>query len=195
MMVKVEAVAPLPAVMLVRFLERRGAGSAPHMRDTLLGHLCAVHGRLVEWQSPAWLTAAGLLHSYYGSDRLDYALGDAADRPVLQRLLGPRAEELVWLYGACDFAFLVAAVARDGVPVYRDHRTGEVRDLPAPVLLPLCELMVANEVDLATHRPAYRHKKREQFAQIAARWTALLTPAAMAAVGSVLAMPADAPQA
>jgi hypothetical protein len=178
---------PLPAAMLLRFLQRRGAGSAPHMRNTLLGHLRAVHDVLVGGQGPGWLAAAGLLHSWYGSQRLDYEMGGAADRPVLQRLLGARAEELVWIYGACDFQFLCAAVARDGRPAYRDRRTGEVRELPPSVLLPLCELMVANEVELATRSGTYRQKKLHLLQAIAAGWGPLLTPAAMAGVRRLLA--------
>jgi hypothetical protein len=173
--------------MLVRILERRGAREAPHMRDTLLRHLQAVHDVLVEWRSPVWLAAAGLMHSYYGSDRLDYALGDAADRPVMQRLLGTRVEALVWRYGACDFASLRVAVVRDGRPAYRDHRTGEGHELPASLLLPLCELMVANEVALATHSASYRQKKLDLLAEIAARWAHLVSPAAIAAVSTLLA--------
>lgn len=186
------AAGPLPAALLLRFLERRGAGSAPHMHHTLLDHLRAVHDVLVGWESPGWLAAAGLLHSFYGSDRLDYALGGAADRPVLQRLLGARVEELVWFYGASDFAFLRAAVARDGRPAWRDHRTGEVLDLPGPVLRPLCELMAANEVELATRSPAYRQKKLDLLEEIAARWMDLLSPAAIAGVRRVLAAPGAA---
>jgi hypothetical protein len=177
---------PLPAAMLLRFLERRGAGSAPHMGDTLLGHLVAMREVLAGWRSPGWLAAAGLFHSFYGSDRLDYALGGAGDRPVLRRLLGARAEELVWLYGACDFPFLRAAVARDGRPAYRDRRTGEVHELPPSVLLPVCELMVANEVELATRSGTYRQKKLELLQAIAASWGHLLSPAAMAGVGRLL---------
>lgn len=178
---------PLPVAMLLRVLEHRGAGAAPHMRDTLLGHLRAVHDVLVTWRSPAWLAAAGLMHSYYGSDRLDYALGSAADRPVMQRLLGTGVEELVWRYGACDFAWLRDAVARDGRPAYRDHRTGEGHELPLSLLLPLCELMVANEVEIATRSPTYRQKKLDLLAEIAARWAHLVSPAAMAAVMTLLA--------
>jgi hypothetical protein len=182
-----EAVAvPLPAALLTRFLERRGAGSAPHLRNTLVGHLRAVHDLLVEWHGPGDLATAGLLHSFYGTDRLPHALGDAAERPVLRQLLGAGVEELVWLYGACDFAWLQAAVAREARPAYRDRRTGEVRDLPAPVLLSLCELMVANDVDLATRSPGYRQKKLGLLAEVGARWAHLVSPAAMAAVTTLL---------
>jgi hypothetical protein len=178
---------PLPAAMLLRVLERRGAGNAPHMRYSLLDHLRAVHDVLVGWHGPGCLATAGLMHSYYGSDRLEYALGGAADRPVLRQLLGARIEALVWLYGACDFAFLRAAVERAGVPAYRDRQTGGTHDLPASVLLALCELMVANEVELATISPTYRQKKLGLLEGIAAGWQHLLSPAALAAVGYLLA--------
>jgi hypothetical protein len=178
---------PLPAALLTRFLERRGAGSAPHLRNTLLGHLRAVHDLLVEWHGPGALATAGLLHSFYGTDRLHHALGGAAERPVLRQLLGPAVEELVWLYGACDFAWLQAAVAREARPAYRDRRTGEVRDLPPPVLLSLCELMAANEIDLATRSESYRQKSLGLLAAIAAGWGHLVSPAAMAAVTTLLA--------
>ena len=184
---------PLPAAMLRRFLERRGAASSPHMRDTLLDHLVAVHDVLVGWRSPGWLAAAGLLHSFYGSDRLDYALGGIADRPVLQRLLGARAEELVWLYAGCDVDFLRAAVLRTGAPAYRDHRTGAVADLPQSVLVPLCELLAANEAELAGRSPTYRQKQLARLEEIAAAWANLVSPAALAGVRQVLAAPAGAP--
>ncbi|MBL8225644.1 MAG: hypothetical protein JNM50_09955 [Chromatiales bacterium] len=183
------ASAPLPAALLMRFLERRGAGSVPHLRNTLLGHLRAVHDLLVEWHGPGGLATAGLLHSFYGSDRLHHALGGAAERPVLRQLLGPELEQLVWLYGACDFAWLQAAVAREGRPAYRDRHTGEVRDLPAAVPLPLCELMVANEVDLATRSPSYREKRLGLLEDFASRWRDVLSAPAIAGVGRVLAAP------
>lgn len=87
----------------VRFwLRRHGAEQIVHPGGNLYAHLCRVSERLAVLGCGSEVQAAGLTHAVYGTDGFDLALLDGADRAVLRDLVGVDAEELVYLYGACD---------------------------------------------------------------------------------------------
>jgi hypothetical protein len=180
---------PLPA--LLAELERRGAAGAPHLRGVVLEHLRGVHQLLVDWQNPACICAAGLYHSFYGTDRLDSALGAPTERAYVRRLLGSDAEDLAWHYCACDFAFFQAGLLADEIPRYRDRFTGAVATLAAPRLRGMAELLVANEMELALASATYREKKRALLEGIVRGRSVLLTAGAVAAVRRLMDGPAQ----
>jgi hypothetical protein len=180
---------PQPLPLLLAELEQRGAAGEPHMRGVVLEHLRGVHQLLVDWQNPAWIRAAGLYHSFYGTDRLDSPLGAPTERAYVRRLLGSDAEDLAWHYCACDFAFFQAGLLADEIPRYRDRFTGAVAPLTAPRLRGMAELLVANEMELALASATYREKKRALLEGIVRGRSGLLTAAAVAAVHRLMAAP------
>ncbi|MER7892932.1 DUF6817 domain-containing protein [Micromonospora sp. NPDC094482] len=84
------------------WLRRHGAEQIAHPGGNLYAHLCRVSERLAALGCGTEVQAAGLTHAVYGTDGFDLALLDRADRAVLRDLVGADAEELVYLYGACD---------------------------------------------------------------------------------------------
>jgi hypothetical protein len=84
------------------WLRARGAETVDHPGGTLYAHLGRVHDRLTALGHPPHVALAGLAHAAYGTDGFDLTLLDVADRAVLRELTGPEAEDLIYLYGACD---------------------------------------------------------------------------------------------
>jgi hypothetical protein len=178
---------------LLRELARRGAAGMPHLGGHALEHLRGVHRLLVTWQNPAWVCAAGLFHSFYGTDRLDHALGAETERAVVRGLLGSQGEALVWCYCACEFPLLQASLLSADAPRYRDRRSGQFATVPAALLPALCELLVANEMELAIGSATYREKKRGLLEGIVRQRGGLLSAGAAAAVRRLMAVPAAVP--
>src|ERR687886_2611498 len=84
------------------WLRERGADRVPHAGGSLYDHLGRVHDRLAALGLGADVRLAGLTHAAYGTDGFPACLLDVADRIVLRRLVGERAERMVYLYAACD---------------------------------------------------------------------------------------------
>lgn len=173
----------------VRLLVARGAAARPHLGGLLLAHLRGVHALLAAWRAPDWVQLAGLCHAFYGNYRLGYALADPADRPLLRGAVGQAAEALAWAYGACDFPRLHAAVASHGVPEYHDRLAGTPADLGPDGLRWLCELMFANEIEVAARRPGYLARRFDLYATVFTRCRDWISAPAATALDDLLRTP------
>jgi len=80
------------------YLVANGADRQPHGRRFLLDHLEGVHRILVGAKSEPDVCAAVLFHSVYGTALYKPRLVDTARRDEIQRLIGARAEEIVWAF-------------------------------------------------------------------------------------------------
>ncbi len=93
---------PGPIADAVDMLEELGAGVLPHPGGDLLTHLIRTHDLLREWEAPHDVCLGGLCHAAYGTDGFPTALLALDDRERLRGTIGVSAEEIVYLYGACD---------------------------------------------------------------------------------------------
>ncbi|WP_433334415.1 DUF6817 domain-containing protein [Spirillospora sp. CA-294931] len=163
-------------------LESRGAASLPHPGGTLLVHLSRVHTTLVAWGARDDLCLAGLCHAFYGTDGFAAALGEHTDRDVLASVIGPAAEEIVYLYGACARAETYPSLTTR--PVLADRFTGVRVPLSDAVTRDFAELTVANELDVMAHSAAVREEHGAALLALFRSWNDLLSPSAREAAAA-----------
>ena len=108
------------------FLRSCEAERLVHPGGSLYEHLCRVSMLLSDWGADETMQMAGLCHACYGTDGFDHAMVDVTDRRTLVELIGPTAEELVYLYCSCDRAAVYQLLADDGPVAFRDRFTGRV---------------------------------------------------------------------
>lgn len=157
------------------WLRRRGAEGIAHPGGTLYAHLCRVSERLAALGCAGETRAAGLTHAVYGTDGFDVTLLNLADRPVLRELVGAEAEELVYLYGACDRRRSWRELARTG-QVF-DRFAGQVRTPDPARLRSLVDLSILNELDVVQHDPSVAQRHGAYLREVFASWAALASAA------------------
>ncbi|MFD9406343.1 DUF6817 domain-containing protein [Streptomyces sp. NPDC059989] len=140
---------------VVAWLRELGAGRVEHPGGTLLAHLGRVRELLGSWGARPALQRAGLCHAFYGTDGFATALLPPDRRAELAAVIGAEAEEIVYLYAACDRAASYPSLADDEA-AFRDRFTGRVHSPAVALRRDLAELSAANELDLARIDPAFR---------------------------------------
>ncbi|MFB6558654.1 MULTISPECIES: DUF6817 domain-containing protein [unclassified Streptomyces] len=169
----------------VAWLRTLGAQEIAHPGGTLLTHLERVRGLLGSWGARPALQRAGLCHAFYGTDGFPTALLPLARRAELAAVIGDEAEEIVYLYAACDRAASYPTLASEEA-AYRDRFTGRVHS-PAPGLRrDLAELSAANELDLARIDPAFREAWGAELLALFTRLRGLLSESARRECRAVL---------
>ncbi|OZV83055.1 hypothetical protein CA850_05990 [Micromonospora echinospora] len=153
------------------WLRRHGAEQIAHPGGNLYAHLCRVSERLAVLGCGSEVQAAGLTHAVYGTDGFDLALIDRTDRAVLRDLVGADAEELVYLYGACDRRRSWRELAETGQVFDRFVR--EVRTPDAARLRSLIDLSIVNELDVIEHDPAVAERHGTYFRKLFASWASV----------------------
>ncbi|WBB67628.1 DUF6817 domain-containing protein [Micromonospora sp. WMMD812] len=153
------------------WLRRHGAERIAHPGGNLYAHLCRVSERLAVLGCGSEVRAAGLTHAVYGTDGFDLALLDRADRAVLRDLVGADAEELVYLYGACDRRRSWRELAETGQVFDRFVR--QVRTPTAAQLRSLTDLSIVNELDVIEHDPAVADRHGAYLRELFASWAPL----------------------
>jgi hypothetical protein len=153
------------------WLRRHGAQQIAHPGGNLYAHLCRVSERLAVLGCSSDVQAAGLTHAVYGTDGFDLALLDRADRAELRDLVGADAEELVYLYGACDRRRSWRELAETGQVFDRFVR--QVRTPNAAQLRSLMDLSIVNELDIIEHDPAVADRHGTYFRELFASWAPL----------------------
>jgi catechol 2,3-dioxygenase-like lactoylglutathione lyase family enzyme len=133
------------------FLVEHGAAGIDHPGRTLLAHLRRVADQLAAWGADDAVVLAGLCHAAYGTDGFTTALLPVTDRGKLVEVIGPAAEQLVYLYGSCDREATYPVLARAGSVSFRDRLTGEVREVDDAGVRAFLEITAANELDVLTH--------------------------------------------
>ena len=160
------------------FLRERGAERVEHPGGTLYEHLCRVSERLGALGAEPWVRLAGLTHAAYGTDGFARTLVEWTDREPLRSAVGLDAEELVYLYGACDRDRTWPTLA--GTCAVHDRFADETRPLDERQRGPFTDLSIVNELDVIEQNPELLEKHGEYFRDLFDRW-APLTSAPVAA--------------
>lgn len=136
--------APAPALA---FLEALGAGTVEHRAGrSLLTHLVATHDLLAAWGRPQAVALAGLFHSIYGTSHFEAACLGPGERGRVRTVIGPQAERLAYLFSAMDRDAFLAEPAKGTIA----SRFGDgAPEVGASDIQALCEILLANELDLA----------------------------------------------
>lgn len=161
-------------------LESHGAATIAHPGGTLLAHLGRVHELLLSWGAREDLCLAGLCHAFYGTDGFAVALGDPVDRTELAAVIGPEAENIVYLYGACAREETYPSLMQR--PVLTNRFTGARVPLSLELARDFAELTVANELDVMDASPEMRARHGAELAVLFTSWKGLISPAAQAAI-------------
>ncbi|MEU5097736.1 DUF6817 domain-containing protein [Streptomyces sp. NPDC020996] len=177
---------PPAADLAVALLRELGAGDAAHPGGTLLVHLQRVREQLAAWGARPALQLAGLCHAFYGTDGFPVALLPLDRRAELTAVIGTEAEEIVYLYAACDRKATYPELADAGA-AFHDRFTGDAR-VPGPRRRrDFAELTAANELDLARVDPSFREKWGAELLALFTRIRPLLSEPAWSACHAVLA--------
>ncbi|GAA3338728.1 hypothetical protein GCM10020358_19860 [Amorphoplanes nipponensis] len=166
------------------WLRERGAEHIEHPGGTLYAHLGRVHDKLGALGHDAPVCLAGLAHAAYGTDGFDLTLLPVADRAALRALVGAGAEELIYLYAACDRARTWPTLP-DTRQVW-DRFTAGARPLAPEQVRPFTDLSIVNELDVAEQDPAFVARHGDYFRALFAAWAPLASPAVLAEVRRVL---------
>jgi hypothetical protein len=166
------------------WLRERGTETIQHPGGTLYAHLCRVRDRLAALGHDSDVQAAGLTHAAYGTDGFDLALLFWRERDTLRELIGPNAEELVYLYAACDRSLSwpdLAATHR-----ITDRFTGAAVRIPDWQLTAFVDLSIVNELDVLAHDPSLLAAHRDYFTELFAAWSPITSPAVVTEVRRLL---------
>ena len=156
------------------FLREHGTEAIEHPGGTLYSHLCRVEQRLAAAGAAPYVQLAGLTHAAYSTDGFDLALIPWTDRDVLRAVIGLEAEELVYLYGACDRDRTWPALATTST--VHDRFIGHKRVLESHLIGPFVDLSIVNELDVIEQNPALLVKHGDYFRDLFARWAPLTSP-------------------
>lgn len=151
-----------------------GADSLPHPGGTLLAHLDRVGDRLAAWGARPALQRAGLTHAAYGTDGFPTALLPLDRRPELAAVIGPEAEEIVYVYACCDRRASYPGLATPDGP-FHDRFTGRTLTPATPLRQDIAELTAANELDLAHRSRDFRTRWGPELLTLFTRFRSLLS--------------------
>ena len=166
------------------FLRERGAEQIEHPGGTLYAHLCRVEERLAALGAEPWVQLAGLTHAAYGTDGFARTLVEWTDREPLRSAVGLDAEELAYLYGACDRDRTWPTLAETGA--VHDRFADEARPLDERQKGPFADLSIVNELDVIEQSPALMAKHGDYFRDLFERWAPLTSPRVAAEIRQVI---------
>src|SRR5713226_8702671 len=127
-------------------LRELSTDESSHSGRTLFEHLKGTHDLLDKWENPQDLCVGGLFHSIYGTEYYKVQSANVADRKHIADVIGPRAEELAFLFCTTDrVSFFKEADNQD--PVLIDRTTKEHVPVSTATLGALIEIEVANYVE------------------------------------------------
>lgn len=167
------------------WLREHGAETIDHPGGTLYAHLGRVHDRLGALGHDPQVQLAGLAHAAYGTDGFDLSLLPVTDRATLRGLTGESAEELIYLYGACDRSRTWPTLGATGRVA--DRFTGGTHTLSPEQAGPFTDLSIVNELDVAEQDPTFVARHGAYFRALFASWAPLASPAVLAEARRVLA--------
>jgi hypothetical protein len=162
-------------------LERMGAAKLPHPAGALAEHLAATAQLLRRWGAREPLCTAGLFHSVYGTDGYPHALVDVAARGRIVALIGAEPEAIAYLFAACDRTRFHPRIGTPAQCRFPDRFRAAEYPIARATLCDLCELTLANEIDIATRNDAFRARHRAALSDLAGRMEGLASPAALRA--------------
>ena len=173
-------------------LKELGVGEFAHLNGNLEEHLLGTYELLMEWKNPQFVCTAGLYHAVYGTQPMkalgiphnDYA---PSDRAKIRKIIGSRAEALVYLYGACDRDYLYPQVGSRDCE-YRDRFIGAKSVLTPRTLSTLLEITMANELEICRRSQAFMEQHRTWFVDLFDRFNGCVSARAFAEYRSTFAV-------
>jgi hypothetical protein len=127
-----------------KFLAAHNAENVKHGGSSLMRHLTAVQGLLIEWGGREALADAGLFHSVYGTESFTSSILALELRNSVSEVIGPEAEELAYIFGAMEKGSFDHCVLTGPPFLILDRHTATEVSLNERQWRDLCEMVVAN---------------------------------------------------
>jgi hypothetical protein len=157
-----------------------GAGEFQHLSGSLAAHLRGTEALLRRWGNRESLCRAGLYHAVYGTDGIEGSLVSLATRERIAQAIGAQAEGIVYRYAACARDVFHPRIGSADELAFADRFTRSEYRIDDAQLRDLCELTVANEIELALGSAPFRVKHRRALGELFARMHGHLSDAAEA---------------
>ena len=170
----------------IEWLAALGADEVAHVNGSLGAHLRGTHDLLQSFGQRDAVCLAGLYHAVYGTAGFHRSLVDVTNRQRVVVVIGTEAEALAYLFGACDRAIFHPRIGTADQHRFVDRLEGCERTIGVGTLRDLCELTVANELELASHNAKFRARYACSLRQFFERMNGLLSPAATHAYQAML---------
>lgn len=129
----------------------------PHSGRSLSDHLWGTYELLVQWESDESTCVAGLFHSVYGTQTFGHSLLGRDQRDIVRSVIGPVAEQLVFLFGTIDRDRLFENIGA-GRKSLLIGTNGELAEVLPETLSALIEIEVANTLEQIPHKKRISQK-------------------------------------
>jgi hypothetical protein len=156
-------------------LQALGAGEFEHLNGSLAAHLRGTESLLREWGARDAVCIAGLYHAVYGTDGFNPSLVGIDMRQRIASLLGQEAEELAYLYGACNRRVYYPRIGTESQLVFADRFTNTEYDISNEQLRDLCEMILANELEIAQGSAEFRAQHGANLSRLFGRMEGLVS--------------------
>jgi hypothetical protein len=161
-----------------QYLQQLGGDEFVHVNGSLAQHLAGTEALLRRWGGREALCLAGLYHAVYGTAGIRGSLASLAMRVTIAGVIGDEAEALAYLYGACERETFARRVDTTQRLRFADRFTGADQPITEAQLQDICEITVANEIELALASDAFLAKHRGALAELFARMQGWVSEAA-----------------
>ena len=142
---------------MLALLDALGANEPRPGQRSLFEHLEGTRAVLARWGSSTDICLAGLFHSVYGAEGGQARDRDAnlGHRDAVRALIGPVAEELAYLYAACERRSLFTNAPDATTLTVNDMFEKRAVPVTEPTLRALLEIEAANMVEGPAERIKY----------------------------------------
>ena len=141
-----------------RQLSELGAGDFEHLDGSLIEHLIGTKALLENWSASEELQDAGLYHAAYGTAGFNEHLVATSQRHKIASIIGERAENIVYLYCACDRDYFWPQFGEPNQLIFKNRFTDESFQPSKEQVKDFCELTVANELEIAQGNSGFLEK-------------------------------------
>jgi hypothetical protein len=111
----------------------------------------------------------------YGTDGYNPSLTGLNTRPQIADLIGAEAEELAYLYGACNRAVFYPRIGGESQLLFVDRFRSSEYGISIEQLKNLCELILANELEIASQSDEFKNAYGERLARLFERMRGLVS--------------------
>ena len=166
-------------------LRALGAAAFAHVNGSLERHLHGTERLLRRFGNREAVCLAGLYHAVYGTAGITGRLVDADARDAIVAIIGAEAEDLAYLYGACDRERFHPRIGSPLQRLFIDRFSGAQYRLSEPQFAGFCEITLANEVELALDNADFRKRHADELMHLFERMRNVVSAAAYATAQQV----------
>ena len=159
----------------ITLLEELGTNNILHLSGDLQSHLVGTYEKLKLWGNDEHVKVAGLFHAVYGTQEFELPLTTPTNRSYIASQIGNEAEELVYLYCACNRKFVYPQIGLHQDVLFQDRFTDEEKVLSKKQIRELCEVTLANELDVVDRNPSMRIKHRDWYIDLFNRFEGIVS--------------------